>query len=217
MSLHKKIMVSISMVFLQNVSAMEPGSYLPLATYVPAGATELANSAWAMLATNLSSAATTVTNKVSDHAAFAKLGFPPSAVNNAELLKCKAIQKRHAQAIIDGKADEEFFSDAAYLNRRQEYVKRAINALPTYPQAVELAIFCLNNHQQVMNSFDIARMVTFVQSKKQSSEEKVQQLSTELSQLVVSADNSLLASVLQGSGLQRNNNEQRVEKKEEKK
>lgn len=211
-NLRKKIIVGVFFLIMQDVCAMEQqGQHGALDQYISpetlGSFSSVASNGWSLVATGFAKATTTAINAYSDDAAFAKLGFPPTNdVNKAELLKFKAVSDRHSQAILAHAniADERFTIDDQFLNRRFEFLKRAINAIPGRVDGVELAGFCLEHYSPVMNSFMVSRLVTFVQSKKESSE----QVAQKLSYLAESADSSILRSILEGSGIKRNSVEQ---------
>lgn len=219
--LRKKMIAIMGFLVVQVVCGMEQqiqpvqqgglGQYISPETL--GSISNVAATGWSMVTTGFTKATVTAINAYSDEAAFAKLGFPPTnSVNMAELLKFKAVSERHREAILANAhiAEEQFSLDDQFLNRRFEFLKRAIHAMPERVDGVELAGFCLEHYGAVMNSFMISRMVTFVQSKKESSE----QVAQKLSHLVEVTDSALLRSVLENSGIKRNSVEQGQYKEE---
>lgn len=214
-SLRKKIVAGIGLLIAHSVCAMEQQG--PLGQSVsPDTLGSFSNAAatgWDLVAAGFAKVRTTAINAYSDDAAFAKLGFPPTNdVNNAELAKFKAVSERYNQAILKNThfADEQFSLDDQFINRRFDFLKRAINAMPDRIDGVELAGFCLEHYEKVMNSFMVSRIVTFVHSKKESSE----QVAQKLSHLAEVTDSGLLRSLLENSGIKRNSVEQDQHKKE---
>jgi hypothetical protein len=217
--LRKKMIAGVSLLIAQGVCGMEqqiqpvqPGSLSQYVSPETLGIfSNVAATGWGMVATGFTKATTTAINALSDDAAFAKLGYPPtSTVNASELDKFKGISERHMGAILaNGTMAEEFRLDEQFLNRRIEFLKRAIHAVPGRVDGVELAAFCLEHYQGIMNSFMVARMATFIKSK----EEVSRQVSQKLNSLGDSSDSSLLRSVLQGSGVEQD--EQKEEKNDD--
>jgi hypothetical protein len=164
-----------------------------------------------VITANANSAYVTATNYISNDAALAKLGYPPTNdVNNAELAKSIAILQRHRQDIAANNIiSADFKNDADFINRRQGYIQRALTLLLDRQDGVELAAFCLKNYQSVMNSFEIARFFNFVQSKKESSANRADAIAAEVNSLLVSEDSPMLRSAMQqlqfsGSAAQQN-------------
>jgi len=75
----------------------------------------------------------TAHNQLSDDAAFLKLGWPPEKdADDKELQRFIFVSKRYKNAIMGKEEDLQFVdSDAAYIDRRSSYVKRAIKSLKT--------------------------------------------------------------------------------------
>jgi hypothetical protein len=136
------------------------------------GLAQVANAGLSLLSTNTTSLVTTVTNYMSDDAAFAKLGFPPKgAVNEAELAKYKGVIVRHNNDTLNNAwSSEQFKNDVAFLNRRQGYVKRAVEALENYADGFNLATFILTNYNDVMTTFEKTRVAQFLLISKKSAE-----------------------------------------------
>ena len=215
----KKMIVSLSLLIVQGLFSMDRqiekveegvlGHYVSSETL--GSFSTAAVNGWTMVTTSFAKATTTAINAYSDDAAFAKLGFPQTNdVNAAELLKFKAVSERYNQAILVSAHihNEQFDRDDQFIDRRFEFLKRAINAMPIRGDGVELAIFCLEHYEKVMNSFMISRLVTFVQNKKEVSAQVAQVLNEKLSHLVKFTDNTVVLSVLNSSGSRRNSIEQ---------
>jgi len=111
----------------------------------------------------LTSGYNTVNNYLSDEAAFMKLGWPISNLDaQKELKETLRIYHKVNNAVKDNKFYDDFENDYTTINNRQYYCQRVLKALPKHPQAVALALFCLQHHKPAMNFFDLTRFGTFV-------------------------------------------------------
>ena len=177
-------------------SGSEKSSPEQLMFYLPS-LTEMSES----LVTNWNSLKSTVTNSVSDDAAFRKLGWPPSdPIAQEELRKSKAIYARVNFSIQNHAQHETFLEDCSAINRRTAYCQRALGALPYHSDGVGLAMFCLNNHQVLMNPFDLSRFLLFVNERQLKTKQGARVVDQELSKLkIVPKDNKLLNNLLKQS------------------
>jgi hypothetical protein len=158
----------------------------------------------------------TVNNYISDDAAFIKLGWPTTnTVAQQELKDTLIIQHKVNNAIKDNKYYDEFDKDYITLNNRQYYCQRVLKVLPKHPQAVALALFCLQHHRTVMHSFDLKRFVKFVNIE----QEKAQKAGEEFSQLTIlpEDDDQLLDTLLEQTFLKKYPKDPEQHKEEEKK
>lgn len=136
----------------------------------------------------------TVTNACSDYAAFKKLGWPPSdPVAQQELERSKAIYEKVNKSIQTQILHETFLEDCNAITRRNAICQRVLVALDNYPDAINLALFCINHHRRILNEFDLSRFLAFVNKEQEKSNKGAQDVYKELSRvMVLPNDNELL-------------------------
>ena len=155
----------------------------------------------------------TVTNYVSDEAAFKKLGWPPlDEIAIQELAMTKEIYNKVTDAVENNQPYDDFLKDYNTINNRQYYCQRVLQALPSHPQAVELALFCLTHHSPAMHSFDLTRFGFFLQRE----QEKAKKVGAEFSRLTLPIDNPTLENLFEQTARKKQEQEQEEEKKKEK-
>lgn len=130
------------------------------------------------LSNGVNSLIATATNYLSDDAAFIKLGWPSSNEQaQQELKNTQETYKRVTDSLQNNVRHDDFVKDYEFLNRRQYYCQRVLQALPHHPKGLELAIFCLQHHRSVMNSFDLTRFWVFVEAEQKKSEKASKEFS----------------------------------------
>ena len=180
----------------QSLVIVEKSSPEPYTFYIPSFSDMSVS-----LATNWDSFRSTVTNSISDDAAFRKLGWPPTdQIACEELAKSKEIYKRVNDSIQKRIPYSTFLEDYNAINRRTLYCQRALQALSDRPDGVALAMFCMKHHQELMNAFDLSRFLLFVNEKQEKTKHGTQVVDRELSQLkIVPQDNELLNNLFKQS------------------
>jgi len=139
-------------------------------------------------ANGLKSATDTVTNKVSDEAAFKKLGWPPSDTTaEAELNTCLANYATFKTLTLNFECfQQEYVELEAFINRRRDYLRRAIIAFPTLDKGIDgtegtgFATHCLKHHICIMHSFEEGRIRAFLGKKQRASKNVDQMISQAL-------------------------------------
>lgn len=136
----------------------------------------------------------TVTNFASDYYAFRKLGWPPSDfIAQEELKKSKELYARVNDSIQTHSTYEALLSDYNAITRRNAVCQRVLLALDNYPDALNLALFCIQHHRPVMNDFDISRFLAFVTKEQEKSTKGMQEAYQELAKvMILPNDNQLL-------------------------
>lgn len=135
----------------------------------------------------------TIVNTVSDSAAFRKLGWPPSdALAQQELEKSKVIYKRVNDSIQTQISYSAFLDDCTAITRRNTICQRVLVALDNYPDALNLALFCMQHHRQVLNEFDFLRFLAFVNKEQSKSTQSAQAVCKELTKIMVFPNNNEL-------------------------
>jgi hypothetical protein len=152
----------------------------------------------------------TITNTMSDYAAFRKLGWPPSdEVAMQELEKSKIIYTRVNESIQKQIHYEVFLEDCNAITRRTVICQRVLLALDSYPDALNLALFCIQYHRRVMNEFDLSRFLAFVNKEQNRSTKGAQDVYQELAKvMVLPNDNELLKDFIKQSIPKKDTDEQ---------
>jgi len=160
----------------------------------------------------------TVNNYVWDDSAFKKLGWPESDESaRQELRKTQEIYQKVNDALKTRVYYETFLQDCDSITRRHEYCQRVLIVLENHPRGVDLALFCLTNHRQAMNQFDITRFLVFVDEKRATITQGTQKVYADLAALTfVPKDNPLLTGVFQSPSVSPVV-EKKIEKVEQKK
>ncbi|HLW72957.1 MAG TPA: hypothetical protein VKR54_02830 [Candidatus Babeliales bacterium] len=120
--------------------------------------------AFEYVSNSLDSLTTTLTNKLSDKAAFQKLGWPfPDKIACQELQKSKEMYGRVNGFYKNKESYSGYFEDLCAVSRRYEYCQRVIlalhnNTIANDSDRATLALHCLEHHETVMNSFDKAAL-----------------------------------------------------------
>jgi hypothetical protein len=156
----------------------------------------------------------TVNNYLSEEAAFKKLGWPPSdVVAQKELKDTLAIYQKFNNAAKNNQMYAEFENDNETINNRRYYCQQVLTALHRHPQAVELALFCLQHHKPAMNFFDLTRFGTFVKKEL----EKSQKVGAEFSKLTILPEetNQLLDQLYEQTLAVKNHSKDAGQQKEE--
>lgn len=159
------IIVISYFLFTQSVFAMDQSDQpYTLSAFIPISLQGVTDGIAQCVASSFGSVSSTLTNQLSDAAAFKKLGWPPEDdVAQKELQKSIAVYKRVNAALQSHILDyPECEADHSFISRRYQYCQRALNVLNSYPDSVNLALYCLQYHKQVMNDFDLKRFLTFV-------------------------------------------------------
>lgn len=134
------------------------------------------------ISNSVSSLTATVNNYWYDTEAFKKLGWPKDDIlAQQELEKTQEVYRRMTESLQNRVTYNDFMEDYNFINRRQQYCQRVLQALPNCPQGVELALFCLKHHRAAMNSFDLTRFLIFVEAE----QEKSKQVGAEFSLLTI--------------------------------
>jgi hypothetical protein len=183
------------------------GFYIPIPSF---------SDAYGAVASSLESFKNTVTNSISDDAAFKKLGWPLlDAIAQQELQTSKSLYKRVNEAIQNRTDYPTFLEDCGFINRRNLYCQRVLQALPTHPDAVNLALFCMQHHKSVMNDFDKSRFLLFVNVGQEKTKKGTQEIDLELAKLtIVPENNALLDNLFEQTVRTRARANKSVEKKE---
>lgn len=136
----------------------------------------------------------TIANTVSDYSAFKKLGWPTSdEFAQQESVKCDAMYTRVNDSIQKQISYPTFLEDCAAITRRSAICQRVLLVLDSYPDALNLALFCIQYHRRVMNEFDLSRFLAFVNKEQEKSTKGAQGVYKELSKvMVLPNDNELL-------------------------
>jgi hypothetical protein len=121
-------------------------------------------------ASSLKSFTETVNNKLSDEAAFKKLGWPRSDTKaEAELQTCINNYEFFEKLISNLEySSTEYSNLESYINRRREYLKRVMVALPTFINSIEFATHCLEFHLRIMHGFEEKFFRTFLTKRQQA-------------------------------------------------
>lgn len=170
------------------------------------------------LLNGVNSITATVNNYMYDTEAFKKLGWPiDDIIAKQELEKTQEIYKRVNESLQNRTTYSDFMKDYDFINRRQAYCQRVLQALPNHPQGVVLALFCLKNHRAAMHSFDLIRFLVFIEGEL----EKFKKIGAEFSLLTIlpEEDNQLLNKLFEQTLLKKypKDTEQQKEKKNGKK
>jgi len=193
-------------------------SYLNLGTFL-AGFNHLSD----CVASSLDSLSNTITNQISDEAAFRKLGWPLSdEIARQELEKSTLLYKRHNDSF---KVFDEYFeytNDCNAINRRTQYCQRVLwalynNTILNHADRPKLALHCLQHHKQVLNDFDKSKFLFFVQIYQEKTKQDVKQLDQDMLHLtIVPHDNDLLNELLNQT-IKQKEEEQKIKLAEEEK
>jgi hypothetical protein len=208
MSIDNKIILSGLLVLNTAVVAMEK----PLATLSKSSgqSSGLTSYLSGYVTSSFDSITNTITNTMSDYAAFRKLGWPPSdEVAMQELEKSKIIYTRVNESIQKQSHYEAFLEDCNAITRRTVICQRVLLALDSYPDALNLALFCIQHHRRVMNEFDLSRFLAFVNKEQNRSTKGAQDVYQELAKVMVMPnDNELLKDFIKQSTPKKNTGEQ---------
>lgn len=129
----------------------------------------------------VSSAATTVHNKLSDDAALNKVGYPiTDAYAQSELTKCLELYKN----ILKSKNKVTLKENLERIQRRAEYLTRIFCILTDRPDFDEIIMHCNKHHQKAMSIFLKDWYQKFLEKKLAA----YNQLSEEIKQLNTSQD-----------------------------
>ena len=129
----------------------------------------------------VSSAATTVHNKLSDDAALTKVGYPTTdTYAQSELTKCMELYKH----ILEPKNKAALKDNLERIQRRTEYLTRIFCILPDRPDFDDIIMNCNKYHQKVMSVFLKDWYQKFLEKKLNA----YNQLSEEIKQLNTSQD-----------------------------
>lgn len=149
------------------------------------------------LSNNLNSLRNTVNNYVWDDSAFKKIGWPLSdEFAQQQLIETQNVYTRMNNHLKTGIMYDEFKNDSDAISRRNGYLQRVLYALENHPQGVELALFCLEHHEQVMNTFDKTRFLLFVEGKKATITQETRRVYADLLKVTIVPENIPLLSNL---------------------
>lgn len=181
----------------QPLAIPDKSSPEPYSFYIPT----LADT-YTSVTNSLDSLKNTVTNFASDYYAFRKLGWPPSdLIAQEELKKSKELYARVNNSIQTHSTHETLPSDYNAITRRNAVCQRVLLALDNYPDALNLALFCIQYHRPVMNDFDISRFLAFVTKEQEKSTKGMQEAYQELAKvMVLPNDNQLLNNFFKQNG-----------------
>jgi len=129
----------------------------------------------------VSSAATTVHNKLSDDAALKKVGYPiTDTYAQSELTKCFELYKN----LLEPKNKTALKENLERIQRRTEYLTRIFCILPDRPDFDDIIMHCNKHHQRAMSVFLKDWYQKFLEKKLNA----YNQLSEEIKQLNTSQD-----------------------------
>ena len=133
----------------------------------------------------------TFKNYVSDDAALLKLGYPPKQ-ENRELAKWQDISKRYFTATLNNTKYKNIEEEAAYVGRREQYVKRAINFVSNRTDGDQIAHWCLQHFTLVINKLDQARLATYIKTQTEHLQRKALASQERLKDVLSVVDSSVL-------------------------
>lgn len=129
----------------------------------------------------VSSAATTVHNRLSDDAALKKIGYPlTDSYAQSELAKCSELYN----TLLDPKDKRNIKENLERVQRRTEYLTRIFCILPDRPDFDDIIIHCNKYHQKAMSVFLKDWYQKFLEKKLNA----YNQLSEEIKELSTSQD-----------------------------
>lgn len=198
MSIGNKINLSGLLVIITTAASAMEQPPLPIARAIPSKSSPEQNGfssyLYGCVSNSFDSLSSTVINTCSDYAAFRKLGWPPlDLIAQQELEKSKAMYERVNKSIRTQVSYPTFLEDCNAITRRNAICQRVLVALDNYPDALNLALFCIQHHRRILNEFDLSRFLAFVTKEQEKSNKGAQDVYQELSKvMVLPNDNELL-------------------------
>ena len=117
----------------------------------------------AFLSNGATSLFATAATTFSDDEAFTRLGWPPTHAQAGHYLKRSLAHYEKFRMLTPTHVDWQEYS--AFVERRENYIKRAYKAFAYRPDGLEFAIHCLEHHHPVMNDLFKQLFITFIQEK----------------------------------------------------
>src|SRR5438128_7995407 len=175
MSIGNKINLSGLLVIITTAASAMEQQPLAIAGKSSSPEVGLSSYLYGCVSNSLDSLSSTVINTCSDYAAFRKLGWPPlDLIAQQELEKSKTMYERVNKSIQTQISYPTFLDDCNAITRRNAICQRVLVALDNYPDALNLALFCIQHHRRILNEFDLSRFLAFVNKEQEKSNKGAQ-------------------------------------------
>lgn len=146
------------------------------------------------VATSFDSLSNTITNQMSDEAAFKKLGYPGrDKTSREEITKFQSVYQRRQKMI--GKAYPERVNDDAFISRRVQYIQRVLyalhnNTIANSTDRPKLALHCIQYHQQILNPLDTEELKYFITAEQEKIKQHTKKVDEDAKKLPITFNNS---------------------------
>jgi len=166
---------SSQLTLVESPSVHTPSSLFPSLTTVTT-----------FVASGFDSIKNTVNNRLWDESAFKKLGWPLADKEaKKELKTTQKIYKRLEEYFSTHIMYDKFDEDDKAVERREYYCQRVWEALPHHPEAINLALFCMENHQFAM-VYRLKRFKVFLEIAQKKSKNTAENVEERLAKVILS-------------------------------